>query len=109
VLEAPAPPAASSCPYLEAPAPSDTALDCRFVVERARDLAYADMGPALDDGPQAVALAAVDDREWVDQWFQRGAFSGVDGEVVRAVAELRRLGACDTAPTPAENPEMAGY
>lgn len=108
LLEAPSLPAAEACPYLEATA-TDSSLNCRFVVERARDLAYTDMGPALDEGPSVLALQKELDQEWVQIWYQSGAFSGVDGEVVRAVAELRRLGACDTAPTPAENSEMAGY
>jgi len=108
-MQPPAPPAATSCPYLEVPAPTDTSLNCRFLVERARDLAYASMGPALDQGPQAAELVDAEDPEWVGQWFQRGAFSGVDGEVVRAVAELRRLGACDSQPTGADSSEMAGY
>ena len=97
-----------SCPFVDLSS-GDSTLDCRFIVERARDLAYADMTPYLDVGPTAPELDTVEDRAFVSFWFQNGAFSGVDGEVVRAVAQLREVGACDTEPTATENSEMAGY
>ncbi len=109
-LPEPTPPEEGSCPFLETTA-GDVSINCRFLVERARDLAYARVGPALDVGPTAPELEDLDTEHtlYVERWHQEGTFSGVDGEVVRAVSELRRLGACDSTPTPAENSEMAGY
>jgi len=109
-LPDPLPPEEGACPFLESGS-GDVSLNCRFIVERARDLAYTRVANPLDDGPLSPELADLeeDKRLYVERWFQEGTFSGVDGEVVRAVAELRRVGACDTAPTPAENSEMAGF
>lgn len=108
-LQAPVAPAAASCPFVDALGnDASTAVSCRFLVERARDLTYGRISDAIELNPLGAEFDAADDPQWIATWYRKGTFSGVDGEIVSAVQELRAAGVCDQTPAPVESAEMAG-
>ena len=100
---------ASTCAFVDALGNgSSDQTNCRFLVERGRDLAYGRVGDALAENSIDEQLVATRDPDQLRTWYHKGTFSGVDGHVLRAVAELRTAGVCDTTPSPVTNSELAG-